>query len=155
MAQIDYDVGAGESYYMDAWDGYAATRQRLFEVIAERGVENVGVIAGDLHQSFAADLKADFRDPDSATLGVEHVGTSISSNGDGVDTTPGIEPVLAANPHVKFNNAQRGYGRGIVTPEQWHTDYRVVPYISRPDAPIATRASFVTEAGNPGLHRVG
>jgi alkaline phosphatase D len=154
VAQIDYDLTGGESYYMDAWDGYPATRDRLFQALTEQGVENVGIIAGDLHQSFAADLKADFRDPSSRTLGVEHVGTSISSNGDGSDTTPGIEPILAANPHVKFNNARRGYVRCVLTPRLWRADYRVVPYISTPGAGIFTRASFVTEAGNPGLHQV-
>ncbi|MEQ7129185.1 alkaline phosphatase D family protein [Actinopolymorpha sp. B11F2] len=154
VAQIDYDIDEGEAYYMDAWDGYPATRDRLFQAIQDQGVDNIGIIAGDLHQSFAADLKADFRDPDSATLGVEHVGTSISSNGDGIDTTPGIEPIMAANPHIKFNNAQRGYVRCVLTPEQWRADYRVVPYISQPGAAIYTRASFVTENGNPGLHQV-
>jgi alkaline phosphatase D len=27
----------------------------------------------------------------------------------------------------------------------------VVPYVSQPGAPVYTRASFVTQAGNPGL----
>ncbi|HEY6738135.1 MAG TPA: alkaline phosphatase D family protein [Actinopolymorphaceae bacterium] len=154
VTQIDYDLDDGESYYMDAWDGYPATRDRLFDAIVGQNVENFGIIAGDLHQSFASDLLSDFRDPDSRILGVEHVGTSISSSGDGTDTTPGIEEVMAANPHVKFNNAQRGYVRCVVTPRLWHTDYRVVPYISTPGAEIYTRAAFVTEAGNPGLHQV-
>lgn len=154
VTQIDYDLDEGESYYMDAWDGYAPTRDRLFEAVIGQGVQNFGIIAGDLHQSFASDLKADFRDPDSPTLGVEHVGTSISSSGDGTDTTPGIEDVMAANPHVKFNNAQRGYVRCLVTPQLWQADYRVVPYISTPGAEIYTRASFVTETGNPGLQKV-
>ena len=30
-------------------------------------------------------------------------------------------------------------------------DYRVVPYVKRPGAPISTRKSFVVEAGHPGL----
>lgn len=154
VAQIDYDIDEGESYYMDAWDGYPATRGRMFEAVIGQGIENLGIIAGDLHQSFAADLKADFRDPSSKTIGVEHVGTSISSNGDGTDTVPGIGPVMEANPHIKFNNAQRGYVRCVLTPQEWRSDYRVLPYISRPGADIFTRASFVSEAGNPGLHQV-
>ena len=34
---------------------------------------------------------------------------------------------------------------------QCRADYRVVPYVKRPGAPISTRRSFVVEAGHPGL----
>ncbi len=46
---------------------------------------------------------------------------------------------------------QRGYVRCTLTPEVWRADYRVVPYVSQPGAPADTRASFVTQAGSPGL----
>jgi alkaline phosphatase D len=45
--------------------------------------------------------------------------------------------------------------RHTVTPERWQADYRVVPYVSRPGAPVSTRASFVVEAGRPGLQPSG
>jgi alkaline phosphatase D len=38
---------------------------------------------------------------------------------------------------------------------QWRTDYRVVPYVKRPGAPVFTRQSFVIEAGRPGMQPVG
>lgn len=28
-----------------------------------------------------------------------------------------------------------------------------MPYVSRPGAPVSTRASFVVEAGRPGVHQ--
>ena len=31
------------------------------------------------------------------------------------------------------------------------TDYKVLPYVKRPGAPISIKKSFVVEAGNPGL----
>jgi alkaline phosphatase D len=34
--------------------------------------------------------------------------------------------------------------------EQWRSDFRVVPFVTRPGAPITTRASFVVEDGVPG-----
>jgi alkaline phosphatase D len=58
---------------------------------------------------------------------------------------------LARNPHIHFFNAQRGYVRCSATPERLVADYRVVPWVTRPGAPIETRASFVVEAGRPGL----
>ena len=61
--------------------------------------------------------------------------------------------MVAENPHIKFFNGQRGYVRCTLTPEQWRADYRVLPFVKQPGAPIYTRASFVVEAGNPGLQQ--
>jgi alkaline phosphatase D len=122
-----------------------------FAAIVQRRVANPVVLTGDMHRHLAADLKADFNDPRSATLGVELVGTSITSGRDGQDLDPSGRQILATNPHVKFTNFQRGYLRCTATPELCQADFRVLPYVTRTGAPISTRASFVTEAGNPGL----
>ena len=58
---------------------------------------------------------------------------------------------LTENPWIKFNNQQRGYVRVALDQQLCRADYRVVPYVKRPGAPISTRKSFVVEAGNPGL----
>lgn len=76
-------------------------------------------------------------------MGTEFVGTSITSDGDGSDTAEYGETVLAENPHIRFFNNQRGYVRCDLTPERWQADYRVLPYVQRPGAPVTTRASFV------------
>jgi alkaline phosphatase D len=31
-------------------------------------------------------------------------------------------------------------------------DFKVVPYVSTPGAPVSTRAGFTVEAGSPGLN---
>ncbi len=111
------------------------------------------MLTGDVHSNWANEIKADFDRPDSPTVGVEFVGTSITSDGDGFDTRRDIMGILAENPHIKFFNGQRGYVRCTVTPDIWRTDYRVLPYVSRPGAPITTRATFVVESGRPGLRR--
>jgi alkaline phosphatase D len=54
---------------------------------------------------------------------------------------------------VKFHNAERGYVRCEVTPRQWRTDFRTVAYVTRPGAPLQTRATFVVESGRPQLRR--
>lgn len=59
--------------------------------------------------------------------------------------------MLAENPFVKFRNGERGYVRCAVQPGQWQADYQVVEYVSRPGAPLVTRASLVVEAGQPGI----
>ncbi|HEY9392678.1 MAG TPA: alkaline phosphatase D family protein, partial [Nocardioides sp.] len=90
-------------------------------------------------------------DPESAVVGSEFVGTSIASGGDGADMTTGGETLLRANDHLKFFNSQRGYVRVKVTPEELSSDFRVVPYVQRPGAPISTRATYVVENGRPGV----
>ncbi|SFF90271.1 alkaline phosphatase D [Planifilum fulgidum] len=153
FSKKDVRVGPGELLNMDSWDGYPASRDRILKFIAEKGISNLVVLTGDVHSNWANEIKADFDRPDSPTVGVEFVGTSITSDGDGFDTRRDIMGILAENPHIKFFNGQRGYVRCTVTPDIWRTDYRVLPYVSRPGAPITTRATFVVESGRPGLRR--
>jgi alkaline phosphatase D len=139
------------TFSMDQWGGYVAARKRLLDFVGEAKPSNPIVITGDIHSNWVADLKLDFDDPSSKTVGTEFVGTSITSGGDGNDSVP--QGLLEPNPHIKFFNTRRGYVRATVTPSLWTSDYRVVPYVSRPGAPIETRASFVVEGGRPGAHR--
>nr|WP_203417083.1 alkaline phosphatase D family protein [Jiangella ureilytica] len=154
MMQADHEAGPVQAFGMDTWDGYAAARTRLLDGVRERGVDNFVVITGDAHRSVAADLKANFDDPASATVGTEFLATSISSGGDGADQDALGGVWLAENPHMKFHNVQRGYATCTLTADSWRTDYRVVPYVRRPDAPVSTRASVYVEAGVPGVAQV-
>lgn len=154
LAQRDFDSGPEQLFGMDSWDGYKASRDRILGGIVERGVRNPVVLTGDVHQNYAADLKANFDDPDSATIGSEFVGTSISSGGNGSDTSAAGREQLEENPHIKFYNRQRGYVRCTLTPKEWRSDYRVVPYVTTPGAPVFTRASFAIENGQPGLQEI-
>lgn len=62
--------------------------------------------------------------------------------------------MLAANPHLKFFEDQRGYMRCELDAERWRTDVRIVPYVSRPGAAVATSASFAVANGTPGVQPV-
>jgi alkaline phosphatase D len=136
-----------EVFGMDRWDGYVAAQRRLLRMLAAARRSNPVVITGDVHSNWIADLKEDFDDPASGTVASEFVGTSITSGGDGSDTP---SPMLALNPHLKFFNNRRGYVRVHVTSSRWRADFRTVAYVSKPDAPIETRASWVAAAGKPG-----
>ena len=97
---------------MDNWNGYSPARQRLFDGVVERGVQNLVVLTGDAHCSVAADLRLQYDDPQSPTIGAEIVGTSVSSGGDG-GRPRRARPRTSwrNNPHMKFYNARRGYVR--------------------------------------------
>ena len=139
------------AYHMDKWDGAVDARNRLLNFVHEQGVPNLVALTGDVHENWAGDLKLDFKDPNSVTVGHELVATSISSGGDGSDQRKNTPETLAKNPHMKFFNDQRGYLLCDVTPERWTANYRVVDYVSRPGADIKTRRSLAIEAGKPGL----
>jgi alkaline phosphatase D len=154
MGQLDHDRGDPRIYWHDAWDGYPAARQRIVDFLAERRVRNPVVITGDWHSTFVNDLKRDFSDSRSATVATEFVGTSISSNGDGIVYGPYYGPMVPANPHIKFfDGDRRGYVLCRVDREEWQTDLRMVSTVSRPEAAVETLASFVVADGSPGAQR--
>lgn len=139
---------------MDAWDGYPASRRRVMDGAAAAGIENLVVLTGDVHVGYAFDLKADFDDPESRTVGTEIVATSIASGKDGADRPANWDNLTRANPHLKYYNGRRGYVTVTLTGERARADYRTVSHVTTPGAPVTTAASFVTEAGDPGLKPV-
>lgn len=48
---------------------------------------NPVVITGDVHRNYAYNIKADFSNPDSETIGTEYITTSITSFGNGTGIT--------------------------------------------------------------------
>lgn len=154
MAKVDRRAGPEQAYAMDQWSGYESARGRVLKYLNERKPSNPVVITGDIHTNWVADLKLDFADPKSATVGTEFVGTSITSGGNGADTLPAVEAYLPENPHVRFYNNQRGYVRCSLTAERWQTDYRVLPFVEKQGAGVSTRATFVVESGRPGAQRL-
>lgn len=154
MARRDRSAGPDVRMHMDKWDGYAASRNRLFNVIEKNNISNLVVLTGDQHSNWVNDLKKDFNDVDSSTIATEFVGTSITSGGNGVDLGKKGKIALDENPHVNFFNSQRGYVRCTLTQQKWRTDFRIIPYVDKAGAPIKTRASFVVENGKAGAVRV-
>ncbi|NGO72133.1 alkaline phosphatase D family protein [Streptomyces boncukensis] len=136
---------------MDAWDGYPAARERFLKAAEEAGVANLVVLTGDVHVHYALDIKADFDDAGSPTRGVELVTTSIASGGNGADKPDNWNALMEANPHLRFYNGRRGYLLVTLDGERLRADYRTVPEVTSPGAPVATAASFVSRKGAPGL----
>ncbi|UQU65026.1 alkaline phosphatase D family protein [Couchioplanes caeruleus] len=153
FGQRDNNSGTAKVVSMDSWDGYAASRDRITRGWVDAGVRNPVVLTGDVHAHWADELKLDWTDPTSRTVGTELVCSSITSTGDGADVAPGAHPWAAWNPHLRFYNNQRGYVRTTITPDSLTADFRVVPYVSRAGAPAHTRATFVIEDRVPGLHQ--
>jgi alkaline phosphatase D len=153
FAQRDNDQGPLKTVSMDGWDGYAASRDRITRSWLDAGVRNAVVLTGDVHAHWASDLKLNYDDPDSPTVGSELVCSSITSGGDGADSPSGSHPWLQWNPHLRFQNNLRGYVRTKITGNRIDADFRCVNKVSVPDQRAFTRASFAVIDGVPGLQQ--
>ena len=150
IAQVTRGTPEAPTYAMDKWDGYVAPRDRLLRVLADVPPSNPVVITGDVHSNWVTELKSNFDDPRSATVATEFIGTSMSSGGDGSDGA--LDRIQALNPHVKYFNGRRGYVRMTLSRGVCRADYRVVPFVTKPGAPVETRASFFVETARKGVH---
>ncbi len=112
----------------DAWDGYPGARNRFFALLRTMMVNDVVVLTGDIHSSWAMDLT---EDPNSTTaydpatgrgsLAVEFVGPAVTSPAfpPGV-VTDAANRLLVNNRHLKyFDLVRRGYVILDVTPTRF------------------------------------
>jgi alkaline phosphatase D len=147
MAPLDQRPGAEQGWWTDGWDGYPAARGRILDALAQRQVPNPVVIGGDIHAFFANDLHRE--GPESVVVASEFVGSSISSTGVAHDK---FLAMLPENPQVKFfDSRSRGYVLCELGPALWRSKFRAVEDVRDPLTPVRTLASFVVEAGRPGV----
>ncbi len=148
----------------DQWDGYEPARNRIFAGIqgdaAHPQVDNVVVLTGDIHSSWAADLNPNPYTPASydrasgaGSMAVEFVGTSVTSPGIDTDTTGAIAGAIRAyNPHFKYVQlTRRGYllmdvNRDRVVGEWWYVDT-----VASPSNVESFAVAFETRAGENRL----
>lgn len=135
--------GGGQFLNPDQWDGYQPARDRIYAAIqgldGKRPINNLVVLTGDIHSSWAADLTPDPNNPDTASggynprtgagsLAVEFVGTSVTSPGLSDPSGSLTQLLMAQNPHFKYVElSRRGYMVVDITPsrvvgEWWHLD---------------------------------
>ena len=155
LAPYDSLAGDQQSVSMDQWSGYPAARSRLLDAIARSAPNRTVVLTGDIHTNWVNELRTDFRRAERPSISAEFVGTSISSGGDGSDTTAlATAELRAENPHVKWQQNRRGYMRCTVDADAWTTEYRTVAYVSRPDAPLETPTRWRVTRGRAGIERL-
>jgi alkaline phosphatase D len=156
MAQLSLTRGQSLLNF-DVWDGYAAARRRLFDAVRDRQIDNLVVLTGDIHSSWANELTENPWDPaayDPATgrgvLGVEFATPAVSSPGvsDPVVASQRAERYRRMSPHMKYVELhKRGYvlldiDRVRVQGEFWH-----VATVDAPSRAESLAAAFVNEAG--------
>ena len=107
------------------------------------------MITGDKHQNSVRNVAESYTDLAGPPIAAEFVGTSISSGGDTPPRTAhGGDPL---NPHILFENFQRGYVHVALDHEIWRSDFRVVETVRRRENVAAsTLESWIVENGQPG-----
>lgn len=150
MADLEQGEGDAELYWQDSWPGYPAARNRILSHLMSRGISNPVVLTGDIHTAWANDLKADWGDPSSQTIGTEYICTSISAGG--AQPATFFEQYLPAAPYIKFFDPNHGgYTAVELTPDLFRSEFLQVVDLLSPDSGVVTIGDFVTEAGIPGV----
>jgi alkaline phosphatase D len=155
MAEIEQgtgEAGAPELYWQDSWPGYPAARTRILSHVMSRGIPNFTVMSGDIHSHWASDLKADWEDPASQTIGTEFITTSISAGGAEQVDDFFREYLDGRNEHVKFFDGRHGGYVGVtLTPQTWTADYYQVEDMRNPESGVQLIKTLTTESGNPAV----
>ena len=153
IAQTDQKAGPEQVLWTDPWDGYRVQRRRLMDVFGSDRVANPVVLTGDRHFTMACDLKTDFDDPDSPTVGAEIVGTSVTSNGDQdpAEWHRSWDQIIDEAPYWKYGDGRRGYVVCDLGRDQLTATLRVASTVGDQDGTVATGERFVVEAGRRGV----
>lgn len=154
----------GNQLYVNGWNGYPADRRRLYAGMQERDVQNLVVLSGDAHYSFAMDLPPDPFDATKydpvtgrSSLGVEFVVPSVNS--EAFPETMGYPPrtlslpveraSLAGNPHHKYTELDsKGYTLVTLTAERAVAEYWFMRTVLEPGTERQLGARLVTAAGS-------
>ena len=144
---------------VDAWDGYPAARQRVFEFLAREQMRDVAILTGDIHSSWANDLPRDVivgykAATGAGSMAVEVVAPAISSPP--LFSITGVReraPLLRlAMPHIKYlEGDSRGYVHMDLTRERLTAEWYFVPSVIERSPREIRGASYVCERGSSRL----
>jgi alkaline phosphatase D len=129
----------------DQWDGYPAARRRLLEAARDlESVRNLVVLTGDIHSSWANELRDDAGD----AVGVELVTPGVTSTGLGAAGDELIAMFRGELPHVRWADlSRRGYLVVSFTAARMQAVWHLFDALDAPDAASAEGATWRAEAG--------
>ncbi|MCZ2442508.1 MAG: alkaline phosphatase D family protein [Flavobacteriales bacterium] len=138
----------------DQWDGYPVQRQQLYDSILSNNIQNIIVLTGDIHTSWANDLplKGYISSTGDNAVGVEFVTTSITSS----NAPFGIpsKAISAIFPHVKYANLiNHGYFILDINKNRSQADFYNVTDIKSRNYNIVIDASWCTLSGTRFLQK--
>lgn len=154
----------------DQWDGYPAARERILDHLRAASIDNVVILSGDIHSSWALDVTADPYDPsvyDPATgrgaQAVEFVTPGIASRplGDYLrenapDAYRDLLDRVPRQPHLRVGDySNRGFLSLDVSAERVDAAWHFVSAPPDPDSAVAVRYRAAVLAGANHLEPPG
>ena len=139
----------------DQWDGYPASRQRFFETLRDAQVNDVVVLTGDIHTSWAMDVSENPYDTavyDPVTgrgsVAVEFVTPSVTSSALDAVNPALLDILLENNPHMHWVDLEnKGYVLVDVTPERVQGAWFFVSTVGSRDHDESFVRAYSTQAG--------
>lgn len=142
----------------DQWDGYQASRKRLFDAIDARGRGDVVVLTGDIHSSWASELvmEPEGYEPGSGKAwGVEFVTPGITSSFPPSLPKGLVEGGVKSNPHIRwFELGSKGYYVLNLDAKHAQADWYFYTDISKPTTESKYGASWRVAHGTTVLEQV-
>lgn len=151
----DYENGKGR--YLDGWDGYPVERAKVVNAIKDAGIQNLVIVTGDYHSSFAFETDMDATAKTEDNIAVEFVVPSINSANTNEyvsnDTTAMVEQAyLKFNPHLKYVNLRdHGYVKLTITPEKCVAQFLYSETLSQPSEVQKIGPTYVVKDGEAQL----
>jgi alkaline phosphatase D len=130
----------------DQWDGYPAERERFFKIITDNELDNVVVLTGDIHTSWANDLPTEdyIFLTGEGSVGVEFITPSVTSPG--LPISAGVQAIQVLNPHMKYIELQQhGFVLLDVNEQRAQADWFYVSTIDTESNAYSYGASWLTE----------
>ncbi len=143
------EIFGGTIVNADQWDGYRADRTEIINHVMDNDINNVVVLTGDIHTSWANDIPIPGATYNPQTgdgsAFVEFVVSGITS---GVENIPvGTSIIQTLNPHMKYIDlSQRGYLVLTISDDKASSEWMHVSGVDQPTyAPVAAEHWMVLD----------
>ncbi len=153
IAEFRMLAAMGLPLNLDAWDGYPAARNTLFNAIKAKG-SNAVLLAGDTHNAWAFDLADESGNP----VAVEFATAGVSSPGM-EEYLPVKPPVLSEALHrsspelVTFDGEHRGWLELSLTANEVTATFNFVSSVREKAYQLLAPVSRVVKAGKHTIER--
>ncbi len=147
----------------DQWDGYQASRNRLFDHITRQGIDNFVVLTGDIHSSWVFDLSDNPFNPFNygritgrGAIGGEFVTPGVSSGFSDKSALTEIAALAVDGglPHLKWANlTQRGYVLLDINHNRTKAHWYHVDTVASQDYRSNLARIYSQQAGANHIHR--
>jgi alkaline phosphatase D len=150
-----WKLGPGAYANSDQWNGYPAARSRLLSHVQDNDIDNIVVLTGDVHSSWAIDVTDDNVPYDAETgdgsIAVEFVAPGVTSPA-GATLAAFVDGIQPTSPHVKWADADHnGFIVLDVDHERTRGTWFFVEGVSEGERGLEQGPSYEVRSGVPTL----